>query len=99
MELGKTPVYCLSCRRRRATTTRQLCGKCNASPALREQFKNTRKRVVPDGEGIHAIIARAREAHPLWVPSPYPRDDPRFNALLAARVEAGLPEFHEDDPA
>lgn len=98
MELGKTPIYCQHCEWRKATTTRQLCGACSRVPEIRCKYQAKRTKLSETGECIHAVLARERAAHPLWKPSPYPRSDPRFNVIVAARVAEGLPEFHEDDP-
>jgi hypothetical protein len=43
-------------------------------------------------------IEEEQARHPLWKPSPYQPHDPRHNAIVDARVAAGLPARHPEDP-
>lgn len=100
---SKSIPRCLHCVKRQRGKSRGLCNACYRDNKIRYKYplvvldkEPALVRIKSDGD-IHVALAEQRAKHPLWQPVPYPRDDPRFNMWIAARRNAGLPEFHPED--
>lgn len=95
---------CRHCHKKRANQRRHLCSRCYASLRIRalyppgcDGYGHGAGAIVAPGGDVHAALAQEWEKHPLWVPVPYTVDDPRYNVVVAAREEAGLPGRHPGD--
>ena len=99
----KSKLKCLHCLIRAMGQTRGLCNTCYRDLKIRYRYApRPRDRTgsivkMKSTADIHEALQDKWSKHPLWVPVPYPRDDPRFNMWIAARRDAGLPEFHPED--
>ena len=83
---------------------RSLCYGCYENRAIRSMYPTiaeTTGKKTNQQEPTLEVYKRLQEAwsaHPLWKPSEFPRDDPRYNELVDARRAAGLPGIHAQDP-
>ncbi len=101
----KNTLLCVHCKKNKARKRhRSLCDPCYRTPCVRAKYPIKRdmscdkfkpKEPVAD---VYKRLLEMWKANPLWQPSPYPRDDPRYNELVAARRAAKLPEIHPNDP-
>lgn len=94
---------CRHCQRKKPNRPRGLCYSCYYLPGVRDQYPSTSKfspkraRGEEDDMNLDERIARFRESHPLWRPSPYRIADPRHNQIVDDWLRAGLPSRHPDD--